>query len=188
MLGETSHYRKPFNGDNLKKRKHNEFDDENTSRSSPGCVLILNSGNKAGEHDIANSLKQIGWQVYDHLYPFRSATKVIRHNLYFKEDFAKFLATQTCDVYHSDKKDYVFNLFLKWCSRRVFDSAPVLILGLYNDHDIIRFRENGAKVVSFNMPNSEHTDFLVLDPFDEQRLNDISTTMIQEFPFVCLGQ
>ena len=171
---------------NIQRSSFSNKEKSGSSSNLPGHVLILNSGNKPCEHDIANILKQLGWQVYDHLYPFRSATKFIRHNLHFKEDFAQFLATQTCNVYHADKKDYVFTLFLKWCSGRIFDSNPVLILGLYNDHDIMRFRENGAKVISFNMPDNGYTDFLVLNSCDEERLDDISKTMIRKFPFVCL--
>ncbi len=145
----------------------------------PQCVLLLRASCKQYENEIANHFKECGWQIYDHLYPFRLATKHIRHSLDQKEDFTQFLATAVCNDYYSDKTDYVFYSFLKWFEKHP-SNPHILVLGIHNESDIETFRRNGSRIGTYACDISSD---LLFDDCSYNGVKSASNNMKSNFKF-----
>ena len=157
------------------KRKFYEAKKRNND-SLPQHVILLNIANKGYENKIANMFKDYGWHIYDHLYPFRQAAKCISHDQQNRDQFINFLATQTCDIFHHPKDEFVMYSFFKWCRNLKTSSECVIILGIHSPKEISKLKSSGTLIVS----DQTGADFLILD-LDDHRIHEIST-LVQQTP------
>lgn len=170
MYREESEPEEEEQSQNLhEKRKY--YSSKRNDYSVPDFVILLNVENKHDENKIANIFKTLGWQIYDSLYSFRHAANCISHDPNKKQQFIELLADATYQFHHP-KDEFVFYSFLKWCRNQSGKMQKVLILGIIHPKEIEKFRLCGANLVINE--NSGNADFLIINPNDQERMNDIA--------------
>ncbi len=137
---------------------------------TPRNVILLNISTKENEIEITNMFKSNGWQIYDHLYPYRCAAKFISHDQNYHERFVQFLSDQTCNMFHHPKDEFLMYSFFKWCRHHLRSSTDsVVVLGVHSEKEIMKFKQCGAKTVF----DQEGGDFLILN-VEHHRVSEIS--------------